>query len=36
MKIFGEVEMRRRLELISQGLRERDVEVAFLHTSDHV
>jgi Xaa-Pro aminopeptidase len=35
MGIFSSDEMRRRVELVSQGLRERDVEVAFLHTADH-
>ena len=35
MKIFSEREMRRRLEQVSLGLRERDVDVAFVHTADN-
>ena len=36
MHIFSEGEIRRRVNLVSQGLRERDVDVAFIHTADHV
>jgi Xaa-Pro aminopeptidase len=36
VKIFSDVEMRRRIDGVSQALRERDLEVAFLHTADNV
>jgi Xaa-Pro aminopeptidase len=36
VRIFTEAEMRRRVELVSRGLQERGVEVAVLHTPDHV
>lgn len=35
MKIFSEQEMRRRVGLVSRGLQERGVDVAFLHTADN-
>ncbi len=36
MRIFSKAEMQRRVDAVSAGLRERGVEVAFLHTADHV
>ena len=36
MRIFGDDEMQRRLALVTEGLRTRDLEVAFLHTADNV
>lgn len=36
MSIFTAPEIRRRIDAVSAGLRERDVEVAFLHTADNV
>lgn len=36
MRIFSESEMHRRIATFTRGLRERDVDVAFLHTADHV
>jgi Xaa-Pro aminopeptidase len=36
VKIFSDGEMRRRVDTVSQALRERNLEVAFLHTADNV
>ena len=36
MAIFSDGEARRRLDLIGAGLRDRGLEVAFIHTADNV
>jgi Xaa-Pro aminopeptidase len=35
MKIFSEQEMQRRLDIVTSGLKDRGIDVAFLHTADN-
>lgn len=36
MPIFSDAEMQRRIDAVTSGMRDRDIDVAFLHTADNV